>query len=82
MNRREFTLGVSAGAAATLINSSPARSSGTSVNNIVMVIDPDLERFMAKRMNATTIEIDAGHLSLVSHAQDVWSLIMTAAGAP
>ncbi|HTA39146.1 MAG TPA: alpha/beta hydrolase, partial [Candidatus Acidoferrales bacterium] len=28
-------------------------------------INPDLERFMAKRMKATTIEIDAGHLSLV-----------------
>jgi pimeloyl-ACP methyl ester carboxylesterase len=44
-------------------------------------IDPDLERFMAKRMNATTIEIDAGHLSLVSHVEEVSSLIMKAAGA-
>jgi pimeloyl-ACP methyl ester carboxylesterase len=41
-------------------------------------IDPDLERFMAKRMNATTIEIDAGHLSLVSHAPEVSDLIMRA----
>jgi pimeloyl-ACP methyl ester carboxylesterase len=41
-------------------------------------IDPDLERFMAKRMNATTIEIDAGHLSLVSHAQEVSNLITKA----
>ena len=29
-------------------------------------INPDLERFMAKRMNATTIELDASHLSMVS----------------
>ena len=29
-------------------------------------INPDLERFLAKRMNATTVELDAGHLSLVS----------------
>jgi pimeloyl-ACP methyl ester carboxylesterase len=42
-------------------------------------IDPDLERFMAKRMNATTIEIDAGHLSLVSHVQEVSDLILQAA---
>src|SRR5690242_16363707 len=31
-------------------------------------INPDLERFMAKRMNATTIEVRASHLSLISHA--------------
>ncbi len=44
-------------------------------------INPDLERFMAKRMKATTIEIDAGHLSLVSHPEIVSQLILTAAGA-
>jgi pimeloyl-ACP methyl ester carboxylesterase len=43
-------------------------------------INPDLERFMAARMKATTIEIDAGHLSLVSHAPEVTTLILQAAG--
>jgi pimeloyl-ACP methyl ester carboxylesterase len=43
-------------------------------------INPDLERFLAKRMKATTIEIDAGHLSLVSHPQEVANLILSAAG--
>jgi pimeloyl-ACP methyl ester carboxylesterase len=43
-------------------------------------INPDLERFMAARMKATTIEIDAGHLSLVSHAPEVTTLILRAAG--
>ena len=43
-------------------------------------IDPDLERFMAQRMKATTIEIDAGHLSIVSHAQVVANLILAASG--
>ena len=43
-------------------------------------INPDFERFMAKRMKATTIEIDAGHLSLVSHPQEVKNLILEAAG--
>lgn len=42
-------------------------------------INPDLERFMAGRMKATTIEIDAGHLSIVSHAQQVSAFIMDAA---
>jgi pimeloyl-ACP methyl ester carboxylesterase len=43
-------------------------------------INPDFERFLAKRMNATTIELDAGHLSLVSHPKEVADLILKAAG--
>jgi pimeloyl-ACP methyl ester carboxylesterase len=43
-------------------------------------IAPELERFLAKRMNATTIEINAGHLSLVSHPKEVADLILAAAG--
>jgi pimeloyl-ACP methyl ester carboxylesterase len=45
-------------------------------------INPDLERFMAARMKATTIEINAGHLSLVSHPVPVANLILAAAGQP
>ena len=43
-------------------------------------ISPDLERFLAKRMNATAIELNAGHLSLVSHSKEVANLILEAAG--
>jgi pimeloyl-ACP methyl ester carboxylesterase len=43
-------------------------------------INPELERFMAARMKATTIEIDSGHLSLVSHPHEVSQLILQAAG--
>ncbi len=43
-------------------------------------INPDLERFMAARMKATTIELESGHLSLVSHAPEVTALILQAAG--
>ena len=43
-------------------------------------ISPDLERFLAKRMNATTVELDAGHLSLVSKSKEVADLILAAAG--
>ncbi|MFG2956846.1 alpha/beta hydrolase [Streptomyces sp. NPDC048291] len=42
-------------------------------------IDPGLERFMAKRMKATTVEVDAGHLSLVTHPEAIGRLIMQAA---
>ena len=43
-------------------------------------INPDLERFLAKRMNATTVDLDAGHLSLVSHPKEIADLILAAAG--
>ena len=43
-------------------------------------INPDLERFLAKRMGAVTIEIRASHLSLISHPQEVTDLILQAAG--
>jgi len=43
-------------------------------------INPDLERFMAKRMGADTIELKASHLSLVSHPQEITDLILKAAG--
>jgi pimeloyl-ACP methyl ester carboxylesterase len=43
-------------------------------------INPDLERFLAKRMNATTIEVNAGHLSMVSHPREIANLILAAAG--
>ena len=42
-------------------------------------INPDLERFMARRMKATTIEIDSGHLSLVTHPETITRLILRAA---
>jgi pimeloyl-ACP methyl ester carboxylesterase len=43
-------------------------------------ISPDLERFLAARMKATTVELDAGHLSLVSKSKQVADLILAAAG--
>ncbi|KQS74257.1 hydrolase [Methylobacterium sp. Leaf361] len=43
-------------------------------------IDPELERFMAKRMNARTVELKASHLSLISQPQAVADLILEAAG--
>lgn len=43
-------------------------------------INPDLERFMAKRMGAKTIEVKASHLSLISHPEEITRLILQAAG--
>jgi pimeloyl-ACP methyl ester carboxylesterase len=44
-------------------------------------INPNLQRFMAKRMNADTIEIPASHLGIVSHPHEIAGLILKAAGA-
>jgi pimeloyl-ACP methyl ester carboxylesterase len=44
-------------------------------------ISPELQRFMAGRMDATTVEIDSGHLSLVTHPEEVTALIMNAVQA-
>jgi pimeloyl-ACP methyl ester carboxylesterase len=41
---------------------------------------PELERFLAQRMKATTIEVESGHLSIVTHAREIADLILQAAG--
>jgi pimeloyl-ACP methyl ester carboxylesterase len=43
-------------------------------------INPELERFLAKRMNATTIELASSHLSMLSHPREIAQLILSAAG--
>jgi pimeloyl-ACP methyl ester carboxylesterase len=43
-------------------------------------INPDLERFMAKRMGAKTVEVKGSHLSLISHPDTITNLILEAAG--
>jgi pimeloyl-ACP methyl ester carboxylesterase len=45
-------------------------------------INPDLERFMAKRMGAKTIEVKASHLSLISQPDAITRLILEATGQP
>lgn len=44
------------------------------------VIDPQLQRFMAKRMNAKTVELASSHVSLLSHPFEIAGLILEAAG--
>lgn len=43
-------------------------------------INPDLQRFMARRMEAKTVELPASHLSLISRPDDIAGLILEAAG--
>jgi pimeloyl-ACP methyl ester carboxylesterase len=43
-------------------------------------INTDLERFMANRMHAHTIELKSSHVSLLSHPTEVADLILEATG--
>lgn len=49
------------------------------VSAVDRTINPDLERFMASRMGATTIELPSSHLSMISHPQAITDLILRAA---
>jgi pimeloyl-ACP methyl ester carboxylesterase len=44
-------------------------------------LPPDAERMFANRMGATTVEVPAGHLAMVSHPAEVAQLTETAAEA-
>ena len=49
------------------------------VSTLDRTINPDLERFMARRMKAVTIELAASHLGIISHAPEIAGLIQLAA---
>src|SRR3954471_19696891 len=57
-----------------------SKPSWYAVSKLDQTISPDLERFLAARMKATTVELEAGHLSLVSHPKEIADLILAAAG--
>jgi pimeloyl-ACP methyl ester carboxylesterase len=44
-------------------------------------ISPELQHFLAQRMQATTVEVDSGHLSMITHPQQISQLILDAAEA-
>lgn len=44
-------------------------------------IDPDLQRHMAARMGARTLELRASHVALISRPREIAGLILEAAGA-
>ena len=44
-------------------------------------VHPDLERFAAKRMSATTLEVKSSHVPMLSHPKQVLDVIRNAAVA-
>jgi pimeloyl-ACP methyl ester carboxylesterase len=66
------------------VMSVPARRSLPSwylVSDGDQAIPPDAERLFAQRMGATTVEVPTNHVAMVSHPDDVLTLIETAAKA-
>jgi len=57
-----------------------SRPSWYAVSTEDRTINPDLQRFMAKRMRARVIEVKASHVSLISQAETIAKLILEAAG--
>jgi pimeloyl-ACP methyl ester carboxylesterase len=45
------------------------------------VIPPDAERQFAQRMGATTVELDSSHVAMISHPDEVTTLIQSAVDA-
>jgi pimeloyl-ACP methyl ester carboxylesterase len=58
-----------------------AKPSYYAVSTEDRTINPELERFLAKRMGAKTIELKSSHLSLISHPAEIAELILEAAGS-
>jgi pimeloyl-ACP methyl ester carboxylesterase len=56
-----------------------SKPSWYAVSTLDQTISPELERYVAARMKATTMELPAGHLSLVSHPKEVADMIIAAA---
>lgn len=58
-----------------------SRPSYYAVSRHDMTIAPEFERFLAQRMGATTVVVNAGHLSMVSNPREIADLIIRAARA-
>src|SRR3984885_4473109 len=56
-----------------------AKPSYYAVSTEDRTINPDLQRFMAKRMGARTLEVKGSHLALISHPDKIAQLILEAA---
>ena len=69
----------SLGTARTTAAAWRTKPSWYAVSSADRTTDANLQRFLAKRMGAHTIELASGHLSIVSHPADIAALIIDAA---
>ena len=54
---------------------------GTSVATSDRTVQPELQRFVAKRIGATIYEVDSSHVPMLSNPKLVTDVIRTAANA-
>ena len=59
-----------------------SKPSSYAVSRQDRTISPELQQFLAQRMHATTVEIDSGHLSMITHPEQISQLILDAAEPP
>ena len=58
-----------------------SRPSWYQISERDLMINPELQHFMAKRIGAKTLSLDASHASAVSHSREIADLIMDAANS-
>ena len=58
-----------------------SRPSWFQISERDLMINPELQHFMAKRIGAKTVSLDASHASAVSHPREIADLIMDAANS-
>ena len=58
-----------------------SRPSWYQISERDLMINPELQHFMAKRIGAKTLSLDASHASAVSHPREIAELIMEAANS-
>ncbi|SAK85706.1 signal peptide protein [Caballeronia fortuita] len=67
-------------AARTTVAAWRAKPTWYAISTEDRTINPELQRFMARRMQAHTIEVASSHVSLISHPKEIADLIISATG--
>lgn len=92
MDRRTFVTTTVAAAASSILLRDAQAQPVPKAQNVVLIhglfadgsswsrVIARLQRFMAKRMTAKTIEVEASHVSLISQPDAITNLILAAAG--
>ena len=79
-NSHSFTLKESTYVSRTTVAAWKSKPTFYAISKQDKTTSPELERFLADRMKAKTIEVDASHVSLISKPKEIADLIQLAAG--
>ena len=79
-NSHSFTQKESTHVSTTTVAAWKSKPTFYAISKQAKTTAPELERFLADRMKAKTIEVDASHVSLISKPKEIAALILLAAG--